>query len=94
MLELAAALAASLSFNFFSACLSSSALIRVTRANYSIYAFNILVISYHKVSFIYLFGVVKTFEIIIALCKALLGEIGTSIALVEFLPEMKASAAA
>lgn len=42
----------------------------------------------------YLFGVVQAFHIVIALCKALLREIGSSIALVELLPEMKASATA
>lgn len=52
---------------------------------------------FHKLSMLfysYFFGVVQAFHIVITLGKALLREIGSSIALVELLPEMKASATA
>jgi hypothetical protein len=39
----------------------------------------------------YLLGMVKTLEIIVTLTKTLLRNIGRSITLVEFLPEMEAS---
>lgn len=85
--ELAAVKASFFCFCLNSACFNSSVLMRVIRANYSI----ILIFYFYSKYLFYLFGVVKTFKVIITLRKTLLRKISRSIALVKFLPKVEAS---